>query len=401
MSTRIKPAPPILAGAFAGLVLASASAGLFFTFASALVAQDAPLDPHSSIRIDFPPDSPVVALTASTDVGPSRATARGGAMVVDLHMGLSLRNSGSRNIRGVTLLVTAQAVTPGGRASVAVPSLNIAPGQTFPVRIDLRLLRPLQAGGGPLVKVSLDGVLFENLDFYGPNLLNSRRSMTAWETEAERDRKHFKSVLASAGPEGLQREMLDSLARQAERPHIDVRVSRGGRTVSSAATTERVARFAFLRIPESPVEAVDGWAEVGGNEARTPTIEVLNRSSRPVRYVEIGWIVKDRQGREFLAGAVPAAESDLFLPPGQSGRVLQDTVLRFSRNAGEPVSIESISGFVSQVEFADGKVWVPNRAALQHSGLLRVVAPSPEEQRLADLYRTKGLGMLMQELQKY
>jgi len=364
-----------------------------FAGAMALSAQDAPLD-HSSIDIKLPSDSPVSLLR--TDVGPSRATPRGGAMVIDLHMALSLRNSDARNIRGVTLLVTAQEVTPGGKASVAVPSLNVAPGQAFPVRIDLRLLRPLQAGAGPLVQVSLDGVLFEGFDFYGPNRLNSRRSMMVWEMEAERDRKYFKSVLASAGPDGLQREMLDSLARQDERPRIDVRMSRGGRVVTSAGEPERMARFAFLKMPGAPVEAIDGWAEVAGNEARTPTIQVLNRSSRPVRYVEIGWIVKDRQGREFLAGSVPAAEGDLLLPPGQKGRVLQDTALRFSRNAGEPVAIGSMTGFVSHVEFADGHVWVPGRAALS-----AVMAPSPEEQRLADLYRTKGVGAVVEELRKY
>ncbi len=374
-------------------------AGLIVVSALLLCGQETQLDPRSSIQINFPLDSPVLAL--STNVGESRATPRGGAMVVDLHMSLSLRNSGSRNIRGVTLLVTTQEVTAGGKASVAVPSLDVAPGQIFPVRIDLRLLRPLQAGGGPLVKVSLDGVLFDGLGFYGPNRLNSQRSMTVWEMEAQRDRQHFKSVLAAAGPDGLGREMLDSLARQAERPRIDVRVSRGGRAVSSAGAPEHMARFAFLTIPDSPVEAVDGWAEVAANEARTPTIRVVNRSSKPVDYVEIGWIVKDREGHEFLAGSVPAAEGNLFLPPGRTGRVLQDTSLRFSRNAGEPVSIASMTGFVSQVEFADGKVWVPNRLALQLSGLLRVVAASPEEQRLADLYRTKGLNALIEELRKY
>ncbi len=379
------------------MFMRSKLAGLIFAGAVALYAQETKLDPRSSIQINFPPDSPVSQL--STNVDESRATPRGGAMVVDLHMSLSLRNAGSRNIRGITLMVTAQEVTPGGKASVAVPSLDVAPGQSFPVRIDLRLLRPLQTGG-PLVKVSLDGVLFDGFDFYGPNRLNSRRSMTVWEMEAQRDRQHFKSVLAAAGPAGLQREMLDSLARQAERPRIDVRVSRGGRAVSSAGAPEHMARFAFLKMPDAPVEAVDGWAEVAANEARTPTIQVVNRSPKPVDYVEIGWLVKDREGHEFLAGSVPAAEGDLFLPPGRSGRVLQDTALRFSRNAGEPVSIASMTGFVSQVEFADGTAWVPNRLALQLSGLLRMVAPSPEEQRLADLYRTKGLNAVVEELRK-
>ncbi|HET9318769.1 MAG TPA: hypothetical protein VFO27_03305, partial [Bryobacteraceae bacterium] len=108
---------------------------VIFASALGLGAQDAPLDSHSSIRINFPPDSPVVALSTEQNVGESRATPRGGALVIDLHMALSLRNSSSRTIRGVTLLVTAQEVTPGGKASVAVPSLNVAPGQAFPVRI--------------------------------------------------------------------------------------------------------------------------------------------------------------------------------------------------------------------------------------------------------------------------
>jgi len=374
-------------------------AALIFVGALAASAQDASFDPHSSIRINLPSDSPVSLL--STNVGESRATPRGGAMVVDLHMSLSLRNSGKRNIRGVTLLVTTQEMTPGGKASVAVPSLNVAPDQAFPIRIDLRLLRPLQAGGGPLVTVDLDGVLFDGFDFYGKDRLNSRRAMTVWEMEAERDRRHFKSVLAASGGEGLGREMLDSLARQAERPHIDVRLSHGGPSITSAAANEHAERFAFLKIPDSPVEALDGVADVAGNEARTPRIRVVNRSSKPVRYLEIGWIVKDSEGREFLAGSVPALEGDRLLSPGQTGRALQDTALRFSRNAGQPVSIASMTGFVSQVEFADGKVWVPNREALQDSGLLRVVAPSPEEQRLADLYRTKGLNAVIEDLRKF
>ncbi len=359
-----------------------------------LCGQDVPLNVHSSIDINLPASSPVALL--NTNVSNSGATERGGAMVIDLHMALSLRNSDSRTIRGITLLVTAQEVTPGGKASVAVPSLNVAPGEAFPVRIDLRLLRPVQAGAGPLVQVSLDGVLFDGLDFYGPNRLNSRRSMTVWEMEAERDRQYYKSVLASGGPEALRREMLDSLGRQQERPRIDVRLSRGGRSITSAAAAEHMARFAFLKMPDAPVEAIDGWAEVAGNEARTPTIQVQNRSSRPVRYVEIGWIVKDQEGHEFLAGSVPAAESDLLLPPGKTGRVLQDTALRFSRSAGEPVQIASMTGFVSNVEFANGRVWVPSRTELP-----AMAPPSPEEQRLADMYRTKGLAAVVDELRKY
>ena len=102
-----------------------------------------------------------------------------------------------------------------------------------------------------------------------------------------------------------------------------------------------------------------------------------------------------------MAASLPASEPDLYLPPGNSGRVLQDTTLRFTRNAGEPVSIEGMTGFVSQVEFADGKVWVPNRQNLINAHLLQVLAPSPEEQRLTEMYRKKGIQALVEELKKF
>src|SRR5579871_322203 len=147
-----------------------------------------------SRKIDLPKDSPVSLVSA--DWGESSATPRGGAYMVDVHAGLSLRNSSQRRIRGVTLSVLAQEVTPGGKGSVSVPSLDVAPGDTFPVRIDVPLLRPLgAAAGGPAVEVRLDGVLFDDLTFFGLDQLHSQRTMTLWEMEARRDRKYFKQVL--------------------------------------------------------------------------------------------------------------------------------------------------------------------------------------------------------------
>ena len=70
-----------------------------------------------------------------------------------------------------------------------MPSLNIGPGEVFPVRIDAQLMRPTQMAGGPLVEVTLDGVLFQDLSFYGPDRLNSRRTMMAMEMEVARSRR--------------------------------------------------------------------------------------------------------------------------------------------------------------------------------------------------------------------
>ncbi len=353
-----------------------------------LMADDKPL-----IKIQLPKDSPVMLVSA--DMGDSKATPRGGAMEIELHTSLSLRNASANRIRGVTLLVLAQEVTPGGKGSVAVPSLNVGPGDDFAVKVDLRLLRPLAPGSGPMVQVMLDGVLFDDLSFFGENRLNSRRTMTQWELEARRDRKHFRQVLEVRGPDGLQKDILESMARQAERPRMDVRMARNSR--ATTVESGRQVEFSFLRFPDSPIEPHAGMARVLGNEARAPSLEVLNRSDRAVKFMEIGWIIHDRQGRDFMAGTVPA---DLKLAPGQSSRVLEGTSLQFSSKPGQPVEIESMFGFVKSVEFADGSAWIPARAALADPRIARLVPVSPEEQRLTELYRRKGLSALVEELKK-
>ena len=363
-----------------------------------LVAQDAPL-PSGSVNINLPADSPVTLLGSST--GESRATSRGAAVVLDLHMSLTLRNGSASRIHGVTLHVVSQEVTLGGKGSVSLPCLNVGPGEAFPVRIDMQLMRPTQVASGPLVEVNLDGVLFQDLTFYGPDRLKSRRALTAIEMEAQRDREHFKRILAQAGPEGLKREMIACLARQDARPQLQVSVQRGGRAVTSAALApEHVEQFAFVQLPDSPVTAINGWAQVAGNLARAPRIEVRNQSGRPVKYVELGWLVKDASGQQYLAASLPTPDPELNLPSGQTARVLQDSALEFSRR-GQPVNIKSMTGFVSQVEFTDGKMWVPARQSLEKALLLDVIAPSAEEQRLSELCRRKGIGALIEELKKF
>jgi hypothetical protein len=340
-------------------------------------------------KIDFPHDAPVTL--AGDEWGGSAATVRGGAYAIDVRVALSLRNAGQRRIRGITLTVLAQEATPGGKGSISVPSLDVAPGETFSVRGDLHLLRPIGAGASPMVEVSLDGVLFDDLNFYGPDKLHSRRTMMVWELEARRDRQYFKALLEESGRDGLQKEMLASLDRDAGRPQFGVQMVRGRAT---NADGERDLQFAFLRFPDAPVEPMEGMARIAGNEARAPKLVVHNRSPRVVRYLEMGWIVRDSQGHEFLAASLP---SEMRLPPSSSSQILEDAALRFDART----SVESMTGFVSSVEFNDGSMWIPNRAELDDPVLRRVVAPSPEEQRLVQIYRKRGINAVIEELKKF
>jgi hypothetical protein len=365
------------------------------TGALSLCAQDGPL-PAGSISINFPDDSPLALLKSADE---SHASARGAALAIDLHLALTLRNIGPNRVRGLVLRVVSQEAALGGKGSVSLTSLNIPTGESFPVHIDMQLMRPSQSAAGPLVEVTLDGVLFQSLAFYGPNRLGSQRALTAAEMEAGRDRQYFKGVLARGGPEALRREVLDSLARQAARPQLDVRVSRGHAVTSAALGPEHTEQFAFLDFPDSPVEGVEGRAQVAFNQARQPRIEVRNRSREPVRYVEIRWLVRDSTGREYVAARLPVSVPE-GIGPGQTAGDTEETSLEFRRN-NQPVAIGGAVGFVSQVQFSSGKVWVPARLDLDRGTLRDVLPPSAEEERLTNLYRRNGLDALLQELKRY
>jgi hypothetical protein len=88
------------------------------------------------------------------------------------------------------------------------------------------------------------------------------------------------------------------------------------------------------------------------------------------------------------------------MAPGGRRELVGDTVVQFSRPGAGPVAITGLRAFVSAVDFGDGQVWAPSRAALADPRLAAALPPSPELQRLAELYRRKGLAAVQAELQR-
>lgn len=347
------------------------------------------------LNVQFPRDSPV--LVVSFSLGPTTARVRGISMALDLHASLTLRNTGTKPISGLTLRVEAQDLTPSGKGSVTVPSLNVGPGDVFPVRIDMELLRPFNVAKaeGAIVQVSLDCALFSDLSAYGPDSLGSRRALMVYELEARRDRRYLAALLQTGRLSQLREELnfgLQDFSPQQlglELLHESRVSQRGDQPVAVGAVS----------FPSSPVQPVGGAARLVGNEVRAPQIDVRNTSQRTVRSVEMGWIVRDDRGRDFVAGSVPAK---LPLGPVQTGRMTEPGTLRFSHPTGQPMIIDALLAFVSDVEFADGKLWIPTRVDIDEATsdpvLRRALATSPEQQRLADIYRRKGIVGLAEEL---
>lgn len=345
-----------------------------------LLAQ--PPAPTGAFRVDLPADSPVALVSA--DWGQSQVAPRGGALQVDLRSTLLLKNTTQRRIRGVSMLVLAQEVAAGGKASVTVPALDIAPGEAFPLRVDVRLMRP-GAAAGTLVEVKLDGVLFEDLTFYGPNRLNSRRTMMAWELEARRDRNTLLAMLEHGGAPALREEMVAVLGRLAAMPRLDIQVARAGRSTAQPAAS---VKFAALSMPGAPVELTSAEVVAAGAELKIPKLEMLNRSARGVRFVDVGWQARDRDGRQIVGGSLPAA---VRLAARARTTIERDQTYRISIAGARPPDFAEVRGFVGLVEFDDGEIWVPSVA---------VPAVTGEQQRLAELYRRKGIDAVAAELKR-
>ena len=356
----------------------------------------------SPVRFVTPADIPVSLV--SMDSADTVMRPRGGALVIDLRVTVRLRNDGRRPVRGIGFGVRAAEGALGGKASVSVPGLYVPPGETFPVRLGLRLLRPLPAPREGVVALEIDGVLFEGYRFNGPDKLGSRRRLTVWAMQADRDRQALRAVLAAGGPEQLRRQVLASLAAQRRRPRLEARPL--GRTLSNSARdlAERRVVLAFLDIPESPLEALEGAVFVAGRTARSPEITIQNRSSKAVRYFELGWVVDDALGRGHAAGAWPAPASPMRLAPGESMATSTDRRFAFRPVAagGNPdFAVRGMRGFIAQVQFEDGSIWIPSRENLRQANLLALLPASPEEQRLTDLYRRRGLDALIADLNRH
>ena len=349
------------------------------------------------LDVDFPRDSPVLPLSFS--LGPTTVRPRGVSMALDLHASVLLRNTGNKPISGLTLRVEAQDLTPSGKGSVTVPSLDVKPGETFSVRIDMELLRPFNVAKSDraIVQVSLDCALFEDLSAYGPDKLNSRRALMVYELEARRDRRYLGRLL-NDGRWAELREELNFGLQDFSPQQLGLELLRDPLTNGRREQPVNVGAVSF---PSAPVQPLSGAAHVAGNEVRAPQIEVKNTSQKMVRSIEMGWIVRDERGRDFVAASLPAV---MQLGPVQTGTMREQATLRFSRPTGQPMVIDGLTAFVNDVEFADGNLWIPSRAdifqATSDPLLRRALAASPEQQRLADVYRRKGVGGLTEELKK-
>ena len=120
-----------------------------------------------------------------------------------------------------------------------------------------------------------------------------------------------------------------------------------------------------------------------------------------MRYVEIGWIVRIRRARNsWRLGAGLRARSYTSARPDRAcpAELVAALHAQRGRTGGDRRNDGVSSARWSSTTARSG---CRTAKSLQNLQLLRVLAPSTEEQRLTDLYKTKGLNALIEELNKF
>jgi len=357
-------------------------------------------DPNSVGRwftFDFPRDSPISAVSFAIEN--STARPRGSSIVLDMHASFVLRNVGSKTLSGLTMRVEAPDLQ-SGKGSVTVPSLTVQPGETFPVQLDMEIVRPVAVGRRAtrsLVQLSLDCALFSDLSAYGPDQLHARHSLMVYQLEARREREYLVSLLRNQEWAKLRDELNFGLPDASQRS-LGLEFIRGP---LSGVVREKSFAVSPVTFSGAPVQPIGGGAQVSGNEVRSPYVELRRTSNRAVRSLELGWIVRDDHGRDFVGGSIPVTLSTEAV---QSVKITDSAALRFSNGVGQPMVIDALRAFVSDVEFSDGKLWIPSRLDIEEATsdpvLRHELASSPEQQRLAKVYRLRGTTGLAEELKR-
>ncbi len=350
------------------------------------------------IAVEFPRDSPIIVTSAR--FGPNQSgRVRGMSMTSDLHGDLLLRNSSTKVLAGLTLRIDSPNLGLALKASITLPSLRTAPGETVPIRIDAALVQPISSENltGASVSVSLDCAEFSDGSTFGPDTLDTEQQLQFYRAEAERDRKYLAGLL-SAGQLPRLREALNFGLLDTGRALAGMEVL-PPETADNAKT--QPSPIMCRNYDSSPVSILDGTFHHVRSQLRGSRVTVRNRSAKPIKNVEVGYLVGSPREGLFFAGTVPSAAS---LAPGQQINLAGAPPLRVFESSGEPSASATLVAFVARATFSDGSLWIPSRDDLQSftvdPALRRALSFSPEQQRLAELYHRDSISAVISDLQE-
>lgn len=313
-----------------------------------------------------------------------------------VHASLLLRNVGTKQISGITLRVTVDDVSPGA-AAITVPGLSAKAGDTFPVRLDVDVARSFarsQRSATPL-HIALDCLAFNDLSFYGEDRLHSRHSLLVYQLEARRERDYLSNLIQSGQLPAVREELNFGLPEDARQLQIELL------PLPQANIGAQTLAVHPVSLSDCPVVLIDGAAVWNNSAISDPYLQIQNVSKRTIKFLEVELVLRDERGRESVVATMP---ENLALGPQQRSKVEDRESVKLSQLRGQPVIVRALSAFVRDVEFDDGGVWIPNwreiDKATENPFLRRAMTDSPEQERLAGIFRQTGIAGVEADLKR-
>ena len=163
----------------------------------------------------------------------------------------------------------------------------------------------------------------------------------------------------------------------------------------------RKANFRIVRFADAPLEIVWARASVYESGLVDPSLEVRNRAGTGIVDFQVGWLLQGASRPESRAATISgsgraSASRVLVLPPGESFEWSDSVVLETGSDASGPFFSGRV--YLRAVQLSDGRIWVPERSALEDAGLGSVLPPSSEMIRLLRFYQARGPQALSAEL---
>jgi hypothetical protein len=365
------------------------------------------IDPRAFVRIALPADSPLELL--NVEYGSTRITRQERGMKMDLDLVLHLRNRSERTIEALAVTLGYGFVKSEGLD--AVSGVRLEPGQIYalPARMQADIeLPPARSRARPVdlptaVNIGLDAVLFSDGSSYGPDRMRSLGTLRINQAESARDRRFFLALFQSGGLPRVV-PVLDRWVSEGDRIPGAQRLL-AGEAAEAARSSAEPAEFRAVRLSGAPLEILSARARLHRGRLVDPALEVRNSSGSPMADFEVNWVLHDSSGTEFRAVTVsgsarPGRRSDSSGLPLAANQTLSWSAPSVIEAA--PGGIELLPGrvYVRAVQFVDGRVWVPDRVALESASLSRISPVSPETYRLFGLYRSRGSAGLLGDLRR-
>ncbi len=365
------------------------------------------MDPRQFVEVQLPADSPLELVRV--DYGNSRIQRSHNGMLMDLDLVLTLRNRSGKPVEGLALALGYGFGRAGGWNAVSGIRLN--PGESYAAAAHMRSeieLPPTRSRSRPVdlpssLRVRLDSVLFADGTAYGPDQVRALGAMRITQAESARDRRFLQALLR----EGGSARLLAALEKRAGQGEASGEAVQGGPRTLAGEAAERaralaeLADFRVVQFAGAPLEIMAARARVYQGGLADPSLEVRNVSNAVVADFQVAWVLRGAFGSEFraasLAGATKLTASGFPLPSGALLMWSNPTVLEIGNAAG---SILSGRVYLRAVQFADGRIWVPERSALEAAALGPVAGTSPELFRLLSLYRSRGMVAVLSELRQ-